>query len=58
MFIIALVLQNFNSEKPVIFKINILNYVAADVLSQLNEKENLHLVTFFFSKILLKKMQL
>ena len=55
MFIITSVLQNFNSKKPVTFKTNILNYVTADVLSQLNEKGNLHSIVFFFSKMSLKK---
>ena len=48
-------LQNFNLKKPVIFKINLLNYITANMLSQLNEKGNLHLMIFFFSKMFLKK---
>ena len=48
-------LQNFNSEKSVIFKTNISNYIIADILSQLNKKENLHSIIFFFSKMFLKK---
>ena len=50
MFIIALMLQNFNLEKPVTFKINALDYMAANMLSQLNEEENLHSVIFFPTK--------
>ena len=48
-------LQNFNLEKPVTFKTNASDYVTAGVLSQLNEKENLHSVIFFSSKMSLKK---
>ena len=48
-------LQNFNLEKSVTFKINVLDYITADVFSQLNEKGNLHSVAFFFSKMSLKK---
>ena len=48
-------LQNFNLEKPVTFKMNVSDYVAADVLSQSNEKGNLHSVIFFSSKMSLKK---
>ena len=44
-------LQNFNLKKSVIFKTDALDYVTADMLSQLNEKKNLHLITFFFSKM-------
>ena len=44
-------LQNFNSKKLVTFETNTSDYVTADVLSQLNEKGNLHSVTFFFSKM-------
>ena len=54
-FIIASVLQNFNLEKPVIIKIDVSDYVAADVLSQPDEKGNLHPVAFFFNKMSLKK---
>ena len=50
-FIIAPVLQNFNSEKPVTFETDASDYVAADVLSQSNEKGNLHPVAFFSSKM-------
>ena len=54
-FIIISVLQNFNLKKPVILETNVLDYVTADVLSQSNEKGNLHSVTFFFSKMFLKE---
>ena len=50
-FIIASVLQNFNLEKSVIFKTDVLDYVTADVLSQSDEKKNLHSMTFFSSKM-------
>ena len=48
-------LQNFNSEKPVIFKTDASDYVTADMLSQPDEEKNLHSVTFFSSKMFLKK---
>ena len=54
-FIITSMLQNFNSEKPVTFKINTSDYVTANVLSQLDEEGNLHLMIFFSSKMSLKK---
>ena len=44
-------LQNFNLKKPVIFKTDASDYVTVDMLSQLNEKRNLHSVIFFFSKM-------
>ena len=44
-------LQNFNLEKPVILKTDVSDYVTADMLSQSNEKGNLHSVTFFSSKM-------
>ena len=50
-FIIASVLQNFNSEKPVILKTDVSDYVTANILSQSDEKGNLHSVTFFSSKM-------
>ena len=54
-FIITSVLQNFNLEKPVTLETNASDYVAADVLSQPDEKGNLHSVIFFSSKMSLKK---
>ena len=48
-------LQNFNSEKSVILKINVLDYMTADMLSQSDEKGNLHSVVFFFSKMFSEK---
>ena len=50
-FIIASVLQNFNSEKSVTFETDVSDYVTADVFSQPDEKGNLHSVAFFFSKM-------
>ena len=48
-------LQNFNLKKPVIFETDVSDYVAADVLSQLNEKGNLHSMAFFSSKMFLEE---
>ena len=55
MFIIAPVLQNFNPEKPVIIETDASDYVTADILSQPDEKGNLHLMIFFFNKMSLKQ---
>ena len=48
-------LQNFNLKKPVTFETDVLDYITANVFSQLNEKRNLHSVIFFFNKMSLKK---
>ena len=48
-------LQNFNSEKPVTLETDASDYVTADVFSQSDEKENLHSVIFFFSKMFSEK---
>ena len=48
-------LQNFNLKKPVTFETDALDYVTANVLLQLNKKENLHSMTFFFNKMSLKE---
>ena len=48
-------LQNFNSKKPVILETDVSDYVTADVLLQSNEKENLHLIIFFSSKMFSEK---
>ena len=48
-------LQNFNSEKPVIFKTNTSDYIITNVFSQLNEKGNFYLIIFFFSKMFSEK---
>ena len=48
-------LQNFNSEKPVTLETNASDYVAADVLSQSDEKGNLHPMIFFSSKMFSEK---
>ena len=55
MFIITSVLQNFNLKKPITIKTDVSDYVAANMLSQSNEKENLHSVTFFSNKMFLKE---
>ena len=55
MFIIALMLQNFNLKKSVIIEMNVSDYVTADVLSQPDKKENLHSVIFFSNKMFLKE---
>ena len=55
MFIIASMLQNFNSEKSVILKTDVSDYMITDVLSQSDKKGNLHPVIFFFSKMSLKE---
>ena len=55
MFIIALVLQNFNLEKPVIIEMDASDYVAAGVLSQPDKKGNLYSVTFFSNKMSLEE---
>ena len=34
---------------------NVLNYITVKVLLQLNETETLHLISFFFYKMILKK---
>ena len=48
-------LQNFNSEKPVIFKTDDSDYMTADVLSQSNKEENLYSVIFFSNKMFLEE---
>ena len=48
-------LQNFNLKKPVIFKINVLDYITANIFSQLNKKGNLYSIIFFYIKMSLEE---
>ena len=48
-------LQNFNLEKPVTVETDASDYVTADVLSQSDEKGNLHPVIFFSNKMSLEE---
>jgi len=47
------VLRYFDKIKQVILEIDFLNYVNDEILSQYNDEENLHLVTFYSKNLLL-----
>jgi len=51
----VLVLKHFNSIREVILKMNFLNYVNNEVLSQYNDEDILHLMIFYKKNMIFAK---
>ncbi len=49
-FTFKIILCHYNSDHKIVIEINALNYVFKNILSQYNENEVLHSVTYFFKK--------
>jgi len=49
-FTFKIILHHYNSDHKIVIEINALNYVFKDILSQYDENEILHSVTYFLKK--------
>ena len=51
-FIIVLILFHFDFKKQIVIKIDTLNYIVAEIISQYDNNENLRFVAYFSIKML------
>ena len=49
-FISDVILHHYNSNHKIIIKINVLNYMSEDILSQYNENKVFHSIIYFLKK--------